>query len=591
MESSNLGNLAKWNDVSVNKQSFCLVLSLLLAACSTTESDRISVDTLYVNGEIYNVGTATSNIVAFAVTGTDIVFVGSAAEANEMLDAQNTIDLAGRFVMPGIVDSHAHPGLVALLGEIEETGEGLPIDTKENFFAALREYAVLLKDEPLIVLGSWDVAMFLPEGPNKSDLDAIFPDKPAVLTDNSGHSMWMNSAAFAMFGVDRDTPDLSPGVSVLARDESGEPTGWVKEFVLMRQIGATMLRSASEIKERVDYYLSYLSDHGVTTLWDAGNFDNDDAIYSVLAEMDAEGSLPVRYEGSYHIFDPAQIETAAGELLKLRKAYGGERLKFNSIKVHYDGVVEIGTAGMLKPFVVDPESRGGFLFSSERLAEFLLELDDHDIDLHLHSVGDAATREILDAAQIVRDQGKELRIELTISHLEHVDEKDVPRFAELGVHANFTPHWWGGTVFGAAGEMYVGAEEIHRSQAGGDLYNHGANVTLSSDVTTMSNHRRANPFVGIQMAKTRQEYTIGFEAEKFGASSSRLTLDQAIAAYTINGARQLGQDKTIGSIEIGKRADFMVLPESLLVTDTYSIHRVKPDAVFLDGQLVAGSIQ
>lgn len=568
-----------------------LVLSLLLVGCSTTEIERIAVDTLYVNGEIYRAGNDAASLQAFAVTGRDIVFVGSVEEANKTLNASNTIDLVGRFVMPGIVDSHAHPGLVALIGEIEETDEALPIDSKENLFATLREYAEILKDEPIVILGSWDVAMFLPEGPNKADLDTIFPDKPVVLTDNSGHSTWMNSVALAMFGVDKDTPDLSPGVSIFARDESGEPTGWVKEFVLMRQIGQTLLRPATEIKSRMVYYLSYLSDHGVTTLWDAGNFENDDAIYSVLAEMDAQGSLPIRYEGSYHIFDPAQIEIAVSELLTLRKEYGGERLNFNSIKVHYDGVVEIGTAGMLDPFVIDPENRGGFLFTSERLAEFLLELDEHDIDLHLHSVGDAATREILDAAQLVRDQGKALRIELTISHLEHVNEKDSPRFAELGVHANFTPHWWGGTAFGEAGEKYVGAAAIHHSQAGGDLYKLGANVTLSSDVTTMSNHQRANPFVGIQMAKTRQEYTGGSEAKVFGPKTSRLTLNQAIAAYTINGARQLGQEQELGSIEVGKRADFLVLPESLFAVDTYNIQHVKPDAVFLDGEIIAGSLK
>ena len=246
---------------------------------------------------------------------------------------------------------------------------------------------------------------------------------------------------------------------------------------------------------------------------------------------------------------------------------------------------------MLTPYIVDPDSRGGFLFTSECLAEFILELDEHDIDRHLHSVGDAATREILDAAQIVRVQGKMLRIELTISHLEHVNEQDFSRFAALGMHANFTPHWWGGTYFGNAGEMYVGTEEIYRLKAAGELHKHGANVTFSSDVTTMTSHHRANPFVGMQMAVTRQEYYRGPEATVFGPESSRVTLDQAIANYTINGVRQLGKEATIGSIEVGKRADFVILAKNLLKDETYQIHSTKPDAVFLDGRLAAGSIE
>ena len=184
-----------------------------------------------------------------------------------------------------------------------------------------------------------------------------------------------------------------------------------------------------------------------------------------------------------------------------------------------------------------------------------------------------------------------IRIELTISHLEHVNEEDFSRFTELGVHANFTPHRWGGTYLGNAGEMYVGAEEIHRSQAASELQKHGANVTFSSDVTTMTSHHRANPFVGIQMALTRQEYDRGPDAPIFGPESYRVTLEEAIANYTINGARQLGQEANIGSIEVGKRADFVIMPKSLFSDETYQIHNAKPDAVFLDGQLAAGSIE
>ena len=567
----------------------CPLLILLLGGCVASDHESVSVDTLYLNAALYDVTTGATSAKAFAVSDTDIVFVGSAEEARRTLTAATTIDLGGRFVMPGIIDSHAHPGLVALIGELEDPDAGLPTDTKENFFSALSDYAELLKDEPLVVLGSWDVAMFLPDGPNKRDLDAIFPDQPVVLTDNSGHSTWMNSVALAMFGVTKDTKDLSPGVSVFARDESGEPTGWVKEFTLMRQIGKTLLRPAPEIKSRLQYYLSYLSEHGVTTLWDAGNFENDDEIYAVLQEMEQEGTLPVKYEGSYHIFDPAQIDKAIAELLRLRESYGGKRLQFNSIKVHYDGVVEVGTAGMLDSYIIEEDNRGGFLFTAERLAEFLLQLDEHDIDIHLHSVGDGATREILDAVEMVQDRGTKLGIEVTISHLEHVSEDDFPRFAELSVHANFTPHWWGGTYFGDAGERYVGAEAIHRSQDGRALFELDANVTFSSDVTTLSAHHRANPFVGIQMAVTRQEFDLGPDANVFGPESARVTREQAIAAYTINGARQLGRESEIGSIEVGMQADFLVLPESLLTRETYSIAQLKPDAVFLNGTAVAGT--
>lgn len=546
------------------------------------------IDVLYTNAAIHGGQAETSaNATAFGVTAGKIVFLGSAESAPNVAESQ-IVDLGGRSVLPGFIDSHAHPGLVALIGELESEIPGLPVDTKANFFAALQSYAELLKDEPFIVLGDWEVAMFLPEGPHRSELDAIFPDKPAILTDNSGHSTWMNSAALALFGVDETTPDLSPNVSVFVRDDSGDPTGWVKEFSLIREIGQTLLRPADEIQQRLALYLNYLNAHGVTTLWDAGNFDNDDEIYSVLAAMDSAGLLPVRYEASYHIFDPAQLEGALQRLLTLRKTYSGDRLKFNTIKVHYDGVVEVGTAGMLEPYNVGQDNRGGFLFTAADLADFIVQLNNNDIDLHLHSVGDAATREILDAVALVRDRGIARTSEVTISHLEHVNANDYPRFAELDVHANFTPHWWGGTYFGESGEVYVGKARIENSQQGRALFDQGANVTFSSDVTTLAAMQRANPFVGIQMAMTRQEYDQPADSAVFGSVDARVTLAQAIAAYTHNGARQLGQQDLIGAIELGKAADFMVLPRKLSETDTYEIRYVQPDAVVLDGKLVSG---
>ena len=124
-----------------------------------------------------------------------------------------------------------------------------------------------------------------------------------------------------MFGIDQQTPDLSPGVSMIVRDESGQATGWIKEFQIHNMLAESLLRPKPELKERMKYYLNYLSAHGVTMLWDAGNFILDEEIYYVLQELDQENALPMAYEGSYHIYDPRQVDFAIDELLKLREAY------------------------------------------------------------------------------------------------------------------------------------------------------------------------------------------------------------------------------------------------------------------------------
>ena len=166
-------------------------------------------------------------------------------------------------------------------------------------------------------------------------------------------------------------------------------------------------------------------------------------------------------------------------------------------------MLDILTAAVLEPYVTDPDSYGGVLFTPQRLSSFMQELDGHDIDLHLHAAGDRATRNILDAVEQAQGAlGRPLKIEVTISHRFLVADRDVKRFAELNVHANFSPHWFGGTFYGKAGEINVGPERASRSQVAGHFVRQQANVTLSSDV--VHNPRRVNPFLGMEMSVTRR---------------------------------------------------------------------------------------
>ena len=178
--------------------------------------------------------------------------------------------------------------------------------------------------------------------------------------------------------------------------------GWLKEFVLTPYMGDRLVPDSDELKERMLKYLNYMSSKGVTTLWDAGNFNMDDAVYQVAHDIAREGNLPLRWEGSYHIWAPDQIDIATESLLRLRERYSHGKLQFNTIKIHYDGMQDILTAGMLESYVTDPDNYGGVLFTPQRLSSFIQELDGHGIDLHLHAAGDRATRNILDAVEQAR---------------------------------------------------------------------------------------------------------------------------------------------------------------------------------------------
>ena len=203
------------------------------------------------------------------------------------------------------------------------------------------------------------------------------------------------------------------------------------------------------------------------------------------------------------------------------------------------------TAAMLEPYATDPDNRGGVLFTTRRLSGLMRELDGHGIDLHLHAAGDRAARNILDAVEQARAAlGRPLRIEVTASHLFSVAETDIERFGALDVHANFTPHWFGRTVFGDAWEVNLGPERAGRSQVVGRFFARRANVTLSSDV--IHNPRRVSPFIGIETSMTRREMGDAAAAAPMPPADAAISLEQALAGYTVNGAAQLGLEEELG---------------------------------------------
>lgn len=555
-------------------------------ACSGEPKETVAKKerVLFSGGAIYTANDKSKVAEAMVIQGTKVVFAGGLEDAKNFAPDAEQVDLHGKVITPGFMDGHAHPGLVGIFGGMAAEDEtSIPYGSKEEILDWLRAYSQTPGLPLLISMGEWDVEAFLPEGPHKKDLDQIFPDRPVILSDNSGHSFWFNSVALQMFGVTKDTPDVSEGISMFQRDEKGEPTGWVKEFALMREMGVFLGPEKEDLKAGIAEYLTFLSKAGVTTLYDAGNFVFDDAVYEVLAELEAEGRLPLRYYGSFHIWHPEQIHEAVNEVKRLNEAYGGKRLTINTVKIHFDGVAEIGTAGMLEPYVIEEGNTGGILFNRDELAGLIVRLNEEGIHLHLHVVGDRATRVALNAVEEAGKQIGDRQIEVTLSHLETVSEEDIERFKALNVHANFTPHWFGGTHFGGAGAIWLGEERAKRQQLAGVFEAAGANVTLSSDVVTGGEAYRAPPLIGLQMAVTRREFSDD-KASFYGPEEALLEREDAFMAYTQNVAKQLGIGERRGSLEVGKSADFLVFEKDIMAIDVHELHGLSPNTVYFEGE-------
>ncbi len=560
---------------------------VLGALCREAQAAASQADAVFLDGNFYTANPRQPWATAVAIQGDRILYVGDEAGAVEFVGPETTrYRLNGKLVLPGLIDAHTHPGYVARSVGNLWIGDA---KTRAELMREIAEMVASNPDRPVLIGGFWRNELFDERGPHKRDLDRIESSRPVILYDVWGHSVWANSKALEMAGVDRNTPDVIPGLAYYQRDEHGEPTGWITESAA--SVFANHFQTMTPAAEQsILRYLQYLRDLGVTTLLDAGNFGWDDEVYALISGWDQQGVLPLRYHGAYTLFLPDDLPNAVAELKRMQRAYGSDRVRIDTMKVFLDGVIETRTADMSEDYRDTPGNSGHSLLNQAQLRQLILDLHAEDFDMHVHTVGNQAIKTMLNAVEEARESLSEpLNTRVTLCHLEVMDDSDFNRFKDLGVIASFTPHWHAGEV--AVLERAIGdkARSMMRAQP---LISDGAVVTFSSDITDVSEWKseRANPYLGMQIGHNKQEIEGGAQATLTPPRSERLGLGSLIDGYTRNAAFQLGRSDQLGSIEVGKRADLVVLDQNLFEIDRYDIHKVRPVAVWLDGELVHGAL-
>ena len=552
-----------------------------------------AADLVIMNARIFTSDPQQPWAEALVVKDGRFVHVGDDREA-AAFRASETIDLGGQLVIPGMVDAHAHPGYV----NVEKFGE-VEGDTPAELLQSVKAYADAHPDEEWLRLCCWPTRMFVQgdEGPQKEVLDAVVPDRLVWFESATAHDYWLNSKALAHLGITRDTPDPRPGLAAYVRDENGEPTGWIKEGAGVQHFAKHFALKDDEHIQRhrdsVEATLQTLSRHGVTSLFDAGNKGFGETTYRVVSQLEKEGRLPVRYFGTYQIFTPERAKMAISEVKRYREAFGGELLQFKSVKIFMDGITANQSAAYLSPYE-GGTTIGTTLLSAEELRDLLLELHEEQLDLHVHAIGDLAVRTVLDAVEAAkRIVGDGFYPRVTVAHLALIDPVDLPRIAELGVIANFTPWWFGATPDDVVEEL-LGAERYANMYQAKSVLDSGATYTFSSDEWWGGEMLATyvSPYLGMQVGHTRQYPPEWWETENDGIKSptdERLSLDELLTGYTRNGAYQLRLEEDLGAIKAGKLADFVVLDKDLFEVDPYEISKLVPRAVVMEGKLMQGS--
>ena len=291
---------------------------------------------VFRGGRIYTVSPAQPWAQAAAITGNTISYVGDDAGAAS-LEGPDTrvIDLKGNLMLPGFVEGHIHP----FLGSFLTSGVDLQVPTGADALAAIAAYAKEHPDGPVRGFG-WRVDMFGPDGPTREELDRVLPDRPGFFFAIDGHSMWANSKALQIAGVTRDTPDPIPGFSYYARDEHGEPTGYVLEVdAVLSLVNAVDPISQDSMEALLETWLPKASAAGITSVFDAGVppiGEDQGAVIGLYSELEQRGKLPFRVVASYSVKAPP-VDDAVAKLTDIRNRISTDLVTVGAVKIVGDG--------------------------------------------------------------------------------------------------------------------------------------------------------------------------------------------------------------------------------------------------------------
>jgi predicted amidohydrolase YtcJ len=567
-------------------------------------------DTVLKDARVYTGDDDQPRASVVAIRDKEIVSVGEVGDGSwqDLVGVgTNVVDLDGRTIIPGLVDSHTHPELVALSSWHISLP---PIDDLNTILDFLRGYAAdhPVRDVPFIYAEYYPSDMdWGPDGPTAAAIDSAVSDRPVLLQDFSDHASTVNSKMLELMGVDEHTPmqvDPDDPAPRFVRGPDGvSPTGWVREEAWSRfadtMYDAIGWRPPEEVTpESLEGYTSFLSSRGVVALLDAMTTRST---LASAATLDAQGKLNLHLHGARVFSSLANLDASIADVRAWQAEFRGPHVTVDTLKLFLDGTNEFGTGAVLEPLITneDDDDHGLLRMNEDDLTTAMQRLDAEGLDLHIHVVGDRGFRTALNAVDRARENRRDAwRIQVTLAHDELIDPSDMPRVAGLGVVLNWSPHWSGG-MFGVAAAEHLGWDRFNRMYQFNPVISSGGTVTYGSDVVTQYEAKRADPFFGIQVGHTRVDPQYPMQpgpgtvegTQIREPMSARLSLEDLLHGYTLNGAVQLRLADQIGSIEVGKSANLVVLDVDLFEVSADEIQNVEPVAVLFEGRLVHGTLK
>ena len=563
-----------------------LIFSFITYLLSINHVMADTADFVFTGGKVYTVNESQPWADAVAVQGKKIIFVGSSLDAKKYVgDKTRVIKLNGKMMLPGFVEGHIHP----ISGALATVGVDVQYDSLEEIFVDVKKFADANPDMEIVRGFGWRYSLFPSTGPTKEMLDNIIPDRPVYLIAVDGHSGWANSLALKMAGVTNETPDPQPGYSHYQRDpKTKEATGYLVEVPAMLEV---LVKLQPQTKERVAKEFKNLLPQfpaaGITSVYDAGMVGiGEENGFQIYRDLEKKGKLPMRVVGGFYHnnpdIDPLPI------LKKLNKTNHTDLVKANVLKINVDGGDAQHTGVFLQPYADKPETSGNPIFTPEQLNKLVVSADAAGFDCHFHAFGDRAVRMALDAVEAAIKTNPKRDRRHTVGHVQYLQDDDVPRFAELNVIAQMSVQWAmpDETILGVSG-VRVGKDilysEFSRARS---IIDAGGKLSFGTDWPAAGHYSTYKPLEAIEVAITRKM----LRGEKgvidvLPPLDERVTLAQSLKSSTIIPAYQIHLDDKVGSIEIGKLADLIVLDKNLFDIKVEEINQVKVLMTLMDGKV------
>jgi hypothetical protein len=548
----------------------CLVqfAVVLAGALSVFAQTRPAADLIIQNARVWTVDPSRREAEAVAILGDRIVAVGS----NQQVDAwrgphTRVVDAAGKRLLPGFNDAHVHfMDGGSQLDNVELNDATSP----QEFARRIRERAAKTAKGEWLLGGDWDETKWTPaELPTKELIDAVTPEIPVAVDRYDGHMVLANSLALKLAGITAQT--LDPAGGVIVRDQQGNPTGALKDAALDLLFKAVPPPSHDQRRHAIERALAHAASLGVTSVQHMNPDYADIAIYSELLD---EGKLTTRIYA-------APLITQVDDQVKIgiRRAFGGPYLRIGAVKAYADGSLGSATAYFFEPFLDQPGNRG--LLSDEMhpislMRDRMMQADAAGLQICTHAIGDAGISAILDIYGEIEKAGSRDR-RWRIEHAQHMAAKDFDRFAQLHVIASVQPYH--AIDDGRWAERRIGHDRSSRTYAFRTFLDHGVRLALGTDW----NVAPLNPMLTLYAATTRA--TLDGKNPNGWFPEQKLTIQEAIEAYTMGSAYAEFQEGEKGSITAGKLADMVLLSDDVFSIDPVMIREVKVLKTWVGGKL------